>query len=364
MSSRTAKRHKIAGPELQRMTLSPLHSSAPFYDQRRSESGDGSSSTNNNNNSENENKTFLKDVEAKRKERKAEKREARKQAKKQAKAKQQKEREKLQPSSINPADHDGDSDTAIEAEKKKAAGPWGIFGLGNVPSSMFKGTRHNIGRSIVKRLAKYHQCTLDLSKAQTTYGLGSISDQAVYFCKPNTLMNRSGRSVRGIVDLHGVPDKQIIVIYDDLALPLGTIRLRNRGTSGGQNGVRDVIKQMGEKSRFIRLRVGIGAPHSTSITSKFVLSRFSGEEQDVVERTKHRVIACVQLLMKTGLADAMNRYNHDAAAFDEREQKEKTKRKDLSKEKKKSTKRREKSVGKEKKGRADDRESENVNMQA
>lgn len=136
-----------------------------------------------------------------------------------------------------------------------------------------------------------------------------LADVKVVLAQPQTYMNLSGRAVRGVTDFLKIYHSNTLVVYDDVAFPLGTVRLRVRGSSGGQKGVADVLSHLGKTSRFVRVRVGIGAPPDTVDRKDWVLKRFREEEKEAVARAMQRTIQCIDTVMEKGVAIAMNEYN-------------------------------------------------------
>ncbi|MGB0717083.1 MAG: aminoacyl-tRNA hydrolase, partial [Phycisphaerae bacterium] len=154
-----------------------------------------------------------------------------------------------------------------------------IVGLGN-PGPKYDKTRHNVGFAVIDELASRHGISMATEKFHGWYGKGTIAGEAVVLLKPTTFMNRSGQAVQAAGKFFKLTLDDLLVILDDLALPVGRLRMRASGTAGGHNGVKDIIERLGSKD-WCRLRVGIGEPLGS--TSTYVLSRFTGEDVDLID---------------------------------------------------------------------------------
>ena len=177
-----------------------------------------------------------------------------------------------------------------------------LVGLGN-PGREYRDTRHNAGFMIVDRLAARERSAFRVEKswhAEVARAGGLV------LCKPLTYMNLSGQAVRPLSQFYKIEPAQILVILDDLALPLGKLRLRREGSAGGHNGLQSVLEHLGT-STVPRLRVGIGAaPHEAV---DHVLGRFTLEEQAAVEQSLDRAISAIDCIRQSGFAAAMNAFN-------------------------------------------------------
>jgi len=195
-----------------------------------------------------------------------------------------------------------------------------VFGLGN-PGGEYEGTRHNLGFTCVDALCKAYGVNLSNYMSHCSYSDPvQINGKSVYFGEPQTFMNLSGRSVRGLSDYLKIFPQRIFVIHDDLDLPVGSIRLRNKGSSGGQNGVEDILRFMGNDSRLIRIKVGIGRPDVGKDTAKYVLGKFNKEDQAIIKKTIERVKRCVESLLVLPFERACNQFNKSVEQFDKAEQ--------------------------------------------
>jgi len=190
-----------------------------------------------------------------------------------------------------------------------------IIGLGN-PGNQYKNNRHNTGFICLKGLANANGILLDKKKCLARTGSGVICDHSVTLARPQTYMNLSGQAVSRLVKRHNVTPDNLIVIHDDLDLPLGKIRIRQGGGSGGHRGVDSIIRELGY-SDFIRIRVGIGRPQSDESYSisegdeviDFVLGDFTENELKTMKQLAHRASQAICCLVSEGLTKTMNAYN-------------------------------------------------------
>jgi PTH1 family peptidyl-tRNA hydrolase len=181
-----------------------------------------------------------------------------------------------------------------------------VVGLGN-PGSRYQGTRHNVGFDVLDRLASAPGASPFQSRFQ-----GQVADlfeggEKLLLVKPETFMNLSGRCVRQVMDFYQVPVSDLLVICDDIALPLGRLRARARGTHGGHNGLRDIQAHLGSTD-YARLRVGIGDPGEGD-AADHVLSRFRPVERPVIEDALLRALQAVCVWVEQGIEVCMNRFN-------------------------------------------------------
>lgn len=189
------------------------------------------------------------------------------------------------------------------------SGKFLIVGLGN-PGREYAQTRHNAGFHVIDELAQRHNLTNFGSERKALVSTGRINGQNVILAKPQTYMNLSGEAVRALMDYYKVEIENIIVIYDDLDLPLGTLRLRNNGGHGGQNGVRNTILHLGTKD-FARVRFGIGRPRGKMKAKDHVLQKFNEEDAITASQVVITAANAVELWLKEGIGLAMSRYNGD-----------------------------------------------------
>ena len=183
-----------------------------------------------------------------------------------------------------------------------------IVGLGN-PGSRYEGTRHNMGFDVIDRLITVNNIPQAGRKFHAVYGTGIIGGQKVVLAKPVTYMNLSGTSVRELMDFYKIdPTRELIVISDDIDLEPGRIRIRKKGSAGGQNGLKHIIQCIGTQD-FIRVRVGTGAKPQDWELADWVLSRFPKEERTQVDDAIIRAAEAVETIVTDGIDTAMNRYN-------------------------------------------------------
>lgn len=182
-----------------------------------------------------------------------------------------------------------------------------IIGLGN-PGRDYAGNRHNVGFRCINYLAKKHHISLGHRGCQAQHGMGRIADTEVVLAKPRTFMNLSGRAAKLLMQRFKAAPADIVIIHDDLDLPLGRIRLYSDGGSGGHKGIESIVGALGSRD-FLRIRVGIGRPVTDVGSVDYVLSDFSPTEMPLIEEAIARVGEAVPCLLKDGLAAAMNRYN-------------------------------------------------------
>jgi PTH1 family peptidyl-tRNA hydrolase len=184
---------------------------------------------------------------------------------------------------------------------------WLIVGLGN-PGTSYERTRHNLGFMLVDRLAREAQTQIKRDECRTLIGRAVIENQTVELAKPQTYMNLSGESVSCLLSKPDRAVEKLVVISDDLALPLGTIRLRTKGTHGGQNGLRSIIDCL-RTNEFIRLRIGIMPEHPISNTKNFVLENFAKSEIETVENILERSADAIRSVVSEGIEKAMAKFN-------------------------------------------------------
>ncbi len=182
-----------------------------------------------------------------------------------------------------------------------------VVGLGN-PGRRYRGTRHNVGREVIARLAERAGIYVNEDEGFAEVGRGMLGRQRVLLARPYTYVNVSGEAVRDLRRRHRLRPEDILVVVDDLNLPLGRLRLRAGGSAGGHNGLRSIIEALGT-TEFPRLRVGIGRPPAGVDPADFVLTRFSPEEERMVGEALERATDAVEATITEGLPAAMNRFN-------------------------------------------------------
>ncbi|WP_082235824.1 aminoacyl-tRNA hydrolase [Halobacillus massiliensis] len=182
-----------------------------------------------------------------------------------------------------------------------------IVGLGN-PGRKYEKTRHNIGFMVIDELAGKHNWSLSQEKFKGKYTIEHFSGEKVLLLQPQTYMNLSGESLRLFLDYYDIPPEDVLVIYDDLDLPTGRIRLRQKGGHGGHNGIRSIIDQLGTKE-FKRLRVGVGRPSVPMSVVDYVLGTFSKEEQGAVNESIEQSAKACEAWLSRPFLEVMNDYN-------------------------------------------------------
>jgi PTH1 family peptidyl-tRNA hydrolase len=191
---------------------------------------------------------------------------------------------------------------------EEALPPWAlIVGLGN-PGRAYAGNRHNVGFHCLDRLAAAHGLSFDKKQGQAELALGRIAGRRVVLAKPQTYVNLSGEAVQAVAHFYKVDPGDILVVYDDLDLPQGTVRLRPRGSSGGHGGMKSIIERLGTQA-FPRLRVGIGRPPGRMEPQAYVLQDFGAAEREEMEEVYGRVVTAVETFLCDGVKEAMNRFN-------------------------------------------------------
>lgn len=184
---------------------------------------------------------------------------------------------------------------------------WLIVGLGN-PGTEYEQTRHNLGFMLVDRLAKDAQTQVKRHECRALIGRAEVGGRIVELAKPQTYMNLGGESVSCLLSKPSRSIEKLIVISDDLALPFGGIRIRARGSHGGQNGLRSIIDCL-KTQEFSRLRIGIAPEHPISNASNFVLERFSKAEADTLEKILEVSANAIRTIVTDGVDEAMAKFN-------------------------------------------------------
>jgi PTH1 family peptidyl-tRNA hydrolase len=181
-----------------------------------------------------------------------------------------------------------------------------VVGLGN-PGRQYRANRHNIGFMALDRLAAAHAITLGRVQNHALVGSGKIAGREVILAKPQTYMNRSGEAVGALARYYRVPPANVLVIYDELDLPFGTLRLRGQGGAAGHNGMRSIIQHLGEG--FPRLRLGIGRPPGQMPAAAHVLQDFGRADAPLVEEMLIAAVAAIETFLHDGINLAMSRHN-------------------------------------------------------
>lgn len=182
-----------------------------------------------------------------------------------------------------------------------------LIGLGN-PGSEYERTRHNVGFEVADAVSERHSVTLKQHRGVALVGWGMLDGVRLGVAKPLTFMNRSGRAVQDVCKYYDVLPDDVLVVYDDLNLPLGNIRLRTSGSAGGHNGLQNVIDVL-KTDEFPRLRLGIGGEFARGRQVDYVLSRFSSADRELVDEMVVRAREACELFVREGPEAAMSQYN-------------------------------------------------------
>ncbi len=182
-----------------------------------------------------------------------------------------------------------------------------IVGLGN-PTKNYSHTRHNVGFDMLDAVADACRVSVDTRKHKALIGKGVIGGQKVILAKPQTYMNLSGESVREIRDFYKIEPEHILIIYDDISLDVGQLRIRAKGSAGGHNGIKNIIAHLGT-TEFPRIKVGIGGKPEGWDLADYVLSRYSAAEREALREAAGQVAQAVEMIVDGDIAGAMNRFN-------------------------------------------------------
>ena len=182
-----------------------------------------------------------------------------------------------------------------------------IAGLGN-PGREYEGTRHNVGFMALDQLADRLGIEIGEKAHRALIGKGRIEGNRVLLVKPQTYMNRSGESLRQVLDYYKEEPSSLIVIYDDISLDPGAIRIRGKGSAGGHNGVKSIIAHLGTQE-FARIRIGVGAKPPRMDLADYVLGHFSGDDMHRIEEACRDGAAAAAVMITEGIETAMNRFN-------------------------------------------------------
>ena len=187
-----------------------------------------------------------------------------------------------------------------------------IAGLGN-PTREYEGTRHNVGFDVIDRLAARYNIDVDVKKHRALIGKGMIAGQKVILAKPQTYMNLSGESIRELVDYYKVDEEtDLIVIYDDISLDVGQLRIRKKGSAGGHNGLKNIIKMLGHDT-FIRVRMGVGEKPKNFDLADYVLGHFPAEERSIMDEAAKTAAEAIRMIITENADAAMNHFNSKKA---------------------------------------------------
>ncbi len=183
-----------------------------------------------------------------------------------------------------------------------------IAGLGN-PGRMYRLNRHNVGFMLIDHLAESAGIKLGKVQSRAITGLGDRESKRLLLVKPQTYMNLSGDAIFSLLKYYKIPINQLMVVHDDLDLPLGTIRIRSSGGAGGQKGMASIIKRL-DTQNFSRMRIGIGRPPGQMQASDYVLEDFLSGERDVLEEVLKRATEAIRVFISSGIDQAMTQFNN------------------------------------------------------
>ena len=188
-----------------------------------------------------------------------------------------------------------------------------IVGLGN-PTAQYEGTRHNAGFDVIDVLAEKYNISVDARKCRAFCGKGVIAGQKVLLVKPQTYINLSGESVGGIVNYYKIdPESDLLVIYDDISLDVGQLRIRKKGSAGGHNGIKSIIAHLGT-TVFPRIKVGVGEKPKNYDLADYVLGHFSKQERELMEEGYEHASDAVEQIVQGEIEAAMNVFNKKVKA--------------------------------------------------
>ena len=187
-----------------------------------------------------------------------------------------------------------------------------IVGLGN-PGNEYAGTRHNIGFEAIDYIADKYNIELNRLKFKGVFGEGFISGKKVILLKPTTYMNLSGESIREVVNFYKISNDEIIVLYDDISLEVGRLRIREKGSHGGHNGIKSIIANL-STDVFPRVKIGVGAPKGNLVSH--VLGKFNDEEINILRKTIVASCEAIEIILSKDTKEAMNKLNGFNASKD------------------------------------------------
>ena len=200
----------------------------------------------------------------------------------------------------------GPSEPAPEDEQEMGPSTL-IVGLGN-PGLEYSATRHNLGFLCLDRLASKHRLRFTGKRGKSVLARGAINGHDVALAKPQTYMNLSGESVRDLLRIYKMPTSALLVVYDDVDLPTGTVRIRERGGAGTHNGMRSIVDEIGTTD-FARLRIGVGMPTNGQNLADYVLGLPPPEERAVLDEALDRGVEAIETVARRGIGAAMNQFN-------------------------------------------------------
>lgn len=180
-----------------------------------------------------------------------------------------------------------------------------IVGLGN-PGEQYRNTRHNVGFNVIDLIGEKYNISINRIKFKGVYGEGMLKNEKVMLLKPSTYMNLSGESIREAAAFYKIPMEEIIVLHDDISLEVGRMRIREKGSAGGHNGIKSIISQL-STDVFPRVKIGVGQPKDELVSH--VLGRFDQSEGKILNEVFKAVVDAVEIMIEKGTVEAMNRFN-------------------------------------------------------
>lgn len=182
-----------------------------------------------------------------------------------------------------------------------------VVGLGN-PEQDYSKTRHNMGFNAVNKIAKQYEIEVNKKKFDSLYGEGIIENEKVILLKPQTYMNLSGKAIIQVINFYKIPIENICIIYDDIDVEIGKIKIRKKGSSGSHNGMKSVIQEI-KTEEFARIRIGIGKPKFKDDMINYVIGAIPNEELEKLEEGTEKAKEAISEILKNGIDMAMNKFN-------------------------------------------------------
>lgn len=180
-----------------------------------------------------------------------------------------------------------------------------IVGLGN-PGKEYINTRHNIGFHAIEWIADKYKIDINREKFKGVYGEGFINNEKVILFKPTTYMNLSGEAIRQLVDFYKISQEELLIIYDDISLEVGKIRIRDKGSAGGHNGIKSIINNLNTEV-FPRIKIGVGQPKGDLV--KHVLGKIDSEDKAILSEVLDITVSVVEVIIEKDIKEAMNQFN-------------------------------------------------------
>ena len=182
-----------------------------------------------------------------------------------------------------------------------------IVGLGN-PGKEYEKTRHNTGFMVLDEISNKFNIEINKEKSKALIGIGEINSKKVMLVKPQTFMNLSGEAIRGLIDFYKEDIENVVVIFDDIDLEIGDIRIKERGSAGTHNGMKSVVSHLGTE-KFRRVKVGIGKPRENMDLISHVLGKFTQDEVKILENSINNAVEATIMIINDEVEKAMNKYN-------------------------------------------------------